>query len=93
MLISYEGEAFTRMMNRRGAMSRAHVVEFEEATEKKALEFLKTRLAELKFYEKENESVDLVQNYTGGKFKTLVDVAKEVDDLQGSCSRWLYSLI
>ena len=79
------------MMNR-SAKSRAHVVEFQEATEEESFEFLKDRLGEVKFNEKKNELVDLVKNYTGGKFKTLVDVAKEVDDLKGISSRWLLAL-
>ncbi|KAK0360286.1 hypothetical protein LTR94_027903, partial [Friedmanniomyces endolithicus] len=70
-------------MVNRSAISRAHVVEFQEATEEEAFEFLKDHLGEVKFNEKKNELVDLVKNYSGGKFKTLVDVAKRVDDLQG----------
>ena len=70
------------MLNR-SAISRAHVVEFQEATEEEAFDFLKDLLGEVKFNKKKNELVDLVKNYTGGKFKTLVDVAKGVDDLQG----------
>jgi hypothetical protein len=79
-------------MVNRSAISRAHVVEFQEATEEESFEFLKDRLGEMKFNEKKNELVDLVKNYTGGKFKTLVDVAKEVDDLKGISSRWLLAL-
>ncbi len=79
-------------MVNRSAKSRAHVVEFQEATEEESFEFLKDRLGEVKFNEKKNELVDLVKNYTGGKFKTLVDVAKEVDDLKGISSRWLLAL-
>ncbi len=79
-------------MVNRSAISRAHVVEFQEATEEEAFEFLKDHLGEVKFNEKKNELVDLVKNYTGGKFKTLVDVAKGVDDLQGISSRWLLAL-
>ncbi len=74
-------------MVNRSAISRAHVVEFQEATEEEAFDFLKDRLGQAKFNEKKNELMDLVKKYTGGKFKTLVDVSKRVDDLQGFCSR------
>jgi len=60
VFISSEGEAFARMVNR-SAISRAHVVEFQEATEEEAFEFLKDRLGEVKFNEKKNELVDLVK--------------------------------
>lgn len=85
MFISNGGEAFARMVNR-SAISRARVVEFQEATEEEAFEFLENQLGEMKYNEKKNELVDLVKNYTGGKFKTLVDVAKGVDDLEGISS-------
>lgn len=91
MFIS-EGEAFARMVNR-SAISRAHVVEFQEASEAEAFNFLEERLNKVKFNEKQNELDDLVKNYTGGKFKALMDVAKGVDDLQGFCSRCSLPLI
>jgi hypothetical protein len=57
----------------RSALSRAHVIEFQEATDEEALEFLQDRLGEDEFNKKKNDLVDLVQNYTGGRFKTLAD--------------------
>jgi hypothetical protein len=82
VFISNGGDAYARMMNR-SAISRAHVVEFQEATVAEAFDFLKDRLGEAKFNEKKDELVDLVKTYTGGKFQTLVDVAKGVGDLKG----------
>jgi len=51
-------KAFARMVNRRSAISRAHIVEFQEATEEEALKFLEERLGEAKFKEKKVELVD-----------------------------------
>ncbi len=70
-------------MVNRSAISRARVIEFQEASEQKALEFLKDRLGEDEFSKKKNELLDLVQNYTGGKFKILADVVAAKDNLIG----------
>jgi hypothetical protein len=80
-------------MMKRSAISRAQVVEFQEGTEEEALDFLKDHLGVTKFNEKKIELVDLVKNYTGGKFKTLVDVAKGIDDLKGIAFCCLLSLL
>ncbi len=72
------------MVNPR-AISRAHVIEFQEATDEEALDFLKDRLGEDEFNKKQNDLVDIVQNYTGGRFRTLADVVKAKDNLTGLC--------
>jgi hypothetical protein len=59
-------------------------VEFQEATDKEALEFLKASLGEVKFNEKRNELMVLVKNYTGGKFMSLLNVAQGVGNLEGT---------
>ena len=69
-------------MVNRSAISRAHVIEFEEATEQEALEFLKDRLGEDEFSKKKSDWVDIVQNYTGGKFKSLADVVEAKNNLK-----------
>ena len=87
--MSNDGEAYTRMRNR-SAFSRADVMEFQEATDTEALNFLKDRLGEVKFNEKKNELDDLVENYTGRNFKSLVEVVNRVDDLKGLLSVFVF---
>lgn len=70
-------------MVNRSAISRAHVIEFQEATDEEAFDFLKDRLGEDEFNKKQNDLVDIVQNYTAGKFKTLADVVAAKDNLAG----------
>ncbi len=67
------------------------MVEFQEATDEEALEFCKAFLGEVKFNEKRNELMDLVKNYTGGNFKSLLDVANGVEHLEGAY--WLLVII
>jgi hypothetical protein len=83
VFISSEGEAVSRMV-RRSSVRSAKIVEFREASVEEALQFLEERLGEAKFQEKKEDLVDLVKNYTGGKFTALIDVATEIHDL--TCS-------
>lgn len=75
-------------MANRSAMGRGSIVEFKEATDEEALEFLKDRLGEAKFNEKKNELIDLVQNYTGGRFEYLMLVISGIKDLKGLSHRF-----
>mmetsp|Transcript_4195 Transcript_4195/g.4621 ORF Transcript_4195/g.4621 Transcript_4195/m.4621 type:complete len:169 (-) Transcript_4195:438-944(-) len=86
VFISSEGEAFARMVNR-SAISRAHVVEFQEATEEEAFEFLKDRLGEVKFNEKKNELVDLVKITLVESSRLSWMLPKELMILKASTSR------
>jgi hypothetical protein len=59
-------------------------VEFSEASDEEALEYLKDRLGKEKFDAKESDLTDLVRNYAGGNFGTLSRwVVKSYHDLPG----------
>jgi hypothetical protein len=64
-------------------ISRARIVEYQETSEKEALEFLRGKLGVEKFTANRIEIEDLVKNYTGGKFKSLMNIVERVDDLSG----------
>ena len=72
-------------MTDRSAISRADIIEFQEATEDEAYAYLIDRVGKANFHEKKDELVKLVQNYTGGKYSALDTVVKSIDDLKGLC--------
>jgi hypothetical protein len=83
VFIASEGEVFTTMCER-GYRRSAIMVEFEEASDEMALNYLRDRLGKEKFDAKESELTDLVRNYAGGNFWTLSRrVGKSYHDLPG----------